>query len=177
MQLGGSGTPPAPNARSWTGSCTRVRQVPPTPTHNSALSNPLSGPSSAQTPNCTAETARAHIVFRFLCFVAMAEEAWKRGGGGGLDPGQYIFNRNLAPAGLKCNHASCSYCAPLPPLCSTTSITQRDMHVTVVGLHNRGWAGAGAGGVQEKQSLSCYLLVLCARPCSHNNILQNAVCQ
>lgn len=123
-----------------------------------------------------AETAHAHIVFTFPCFVAMAGggmETW------GLGPDPYIFNRCLAPVGLKCNHASYSYCPRLPPLFSTTSITQRDMHVTVVGLHNGGWGPEGRLGVskcsqrQEKYSLSSAMLFVGGRGSS--SCLQTAI--
>lgn len=146
------------------------------PVDNSALSNPISGPSSVETSNCTAHCggglgwncSRLHCfhISMFCCHGRGGMETW------GLGPGPYIFNWSLAPAGLKCNHASYSYCPPLPPRFSTTSITQRDMHVTVVGLHNGGWGrqqGLGVSKCSQRQKKSpspllCYLLVSWALP-------------
>lgn len=77
---------------------------------------------------------------------------------GGLGP--YTFNKSLAPAGLKCNHASYSYCPP--PFFSTTSITQRDMHVTVVGLHN-----GGGGCPNVAKGMKTVPLLCCVSCCCH----------
>lgn len=136
----------------------------------------------------TAETAHAHIVFTFPCFVAMAGEAWKRGG----EARAHILSIGaLAPAGLKCNHAPYSYCPPLPPLFSATSITQRDTHVTVVGLHNGGWRGDSGGWgcpnvAEGRKTVPPLRYVICwcnglfqMPPYSHNNMSQkyHAACQ
>lgn len=136
----------------------------------------------------TAETAHAHIVFTFPCFVAMAGEAWKRGG----EARAHILSIGaLAPAGLKCNHAPYSSCPPLPPLFSATSITQRDTHVTVVGLHNGGWRGDSGGWgcpnvAEGRKTVPPLRYVICwcnglfqMPPYSHNNMSQkyHAACQ
>lgn len=153
------------------------------PVHNSALSNPISGPSSGETANCATHCSSVHgcncsrshcfHISMFCCHGRGGMETW------GLGPGPYIFNRSLAPAGLKCNHASYSYCPCLPLFFSTTSITQRDMHVTVVGLHSGGWGPEGWLGVskcsqrQEKQSFFSAMLFVGVRGSS--KCLQTAI--
>lgn len=121
----------------------------------------------------TAETA--HIVFTFPCFVAMAGEAWKRKG---LGPGRpCIFSIGAwHQLGLKCNHASYSYCLPLPS-CLFNHFNYTERHACDSGRVTQpggGWDGGSCGGwgcpnvaKGRKNSpvlLLCYLLVSWALP-------------
>lgn len=124
----------------------------------------------------TAETARAHIVFTFSCFVAMAGEAWKRGGsarthifsiGTWHQPGSNVTTLLILIAGNQ----------PSPLSSLFNHFNYREKHACDSGRITQrggGWMGGGGRGCRgpnvakgRKNSpspLLCYLLVSWPRP-------------